>query len=75
MQILCIGFLWDPIGFLNINLLYAKGESKLILKLELIKKSVGIIILLISLPFGLIYIAIEASILFFFSGLYKHILH
>ena len=58
MQILCIGFLWDPIGFLNINLLYAKGESKLILKLELIKKSVGIIILLISLPFGLIYIAI-----------------
>ena len=58
LQILCLGFLWDPIGFLNINLLYIKGESKLILRLELIKKTIAIIILFISLPFGLIYIAI-----------------
>ena len=67
LQILCLGFLWDPIGFLNINLLYIKGESKLILRLELIKKSIAIIILLISLPFGLIYIAVGRSIYSFLA--------
>ena len=58
LQILCLGFLWDPIGFLNLNLLYVKGDSKLILRLEIIKKTIAIIILIISIPFGLIPIAI-----------------
>ena len=58
LQILCLGFMWDPISVLNINLLYVKGQSKAILQLELVKKTFAIIILLISLPFGIIYIAI-----------------
>jgi teichuronic acid exporter len=58
LQILCLGFLWDPIGFLNLNLLYVKGDAKLILRLEILKKTIAIIILVISIPFGLTPIAI-----------------
>jgi len=67
LQILCLGFIWDPIGFLNLNLLYVKGESKLILRLEIIKKTIGIIILIISIPFGLIPIAIGRAFYSFIS--------
>jgi O-antigen/teichoic acid export membrane protein len=58
LQILCLGFMWDPIGFLNINLLYIKGKPKSILRLEIVKKSIAIIILFTSIPFGITYIAI-----------------
>ena len=67
LQILCLGFLWDPIGFLNLNLLYVKGDSKLILRLEIIKKTIAIIILIISIPFGLIPIAIGRAFYSFIS--------
>ena len=38
---------------INLNLLYVKGRSDLSLKLDLIKKPIGIVILFASLPFGL----------------------
>lgn len=53
LQILCIGFMFDPICNINLNLLYVKGRSDLVLKLEIIKKTIAISILIASLPFGL----------------------
>lgn len=53
LQILCIGLMFDPICNINLNLLYVKGKSDLVLKLEVIKKTIAIAILIISLPFGL----------------------
>lgn len=67
LQILCFGFLWDPIGGLNLNLLYVRGDANLILKLEVIKKAIAILILIISLPFGLIYIAIGRALYSFIA--------
>ena len=67
LQILCLGFIWEPIGFLNLNLLYVKGESKLILRLEIIKKTIGFIILLTTLPFGIIPISIGRAFYSFIS--------
>ena len=53
LQLLCFGLMLDPICNINLNLLYVKGRSDLVLKLEVIKKSIAVIILVLSLPFGL----------------------
>ena len=53
LQILCFGLMLDPICNINLNLLYVKGRSDLVLKLEIIKKTIAITILIASLPFGL----------------------
>ena len=53
LQILCLGLMFDPICNINLNLLYVKGRSDLVLKLEIIKKTIAITILVVSLPFGL----------------------
>lgn len=54
LQILCFGMMWYPIHSVNINLLQVKGRSDLFLKLEIIKKILGISVLCITAPFGLI---------------------
>lgn len=53
LQILCVGLMFDPVCGINLNILYVKGRSDLVLKLEFIKKSVAVAILVASLPFGL----------------------
>lgn len=54
LQILCFALTWDHLGTLNLNLLYVKGRSDLVLKLEIIKKVIAISILFASIPFGII---------------------
>lgn len=53
LQILCFAYLWDGIVRINLNLLYVTGRSDLVLKLEIVKKSVAFTILVISLFFGI----------------------
>lgn len=53
MQVLCIGYIFSPLSILNLNLLYVKGRSDISLKLDLIKKPIGIMLLFASVPFGL----------------------
>ena len=54
LQIICFSFMWYPVHAINLNLLQVKGRSDLFLRLEIIKKIVGISILTITLPHGLI---------------------
>lgn len=54
LQILCFSMMWYPVHALNLNLLQVKGRSDLFLKLEIIKKIVGICILCISVPMGIV---------------------
>lgn len=54
LQILCLDFIWDPISLLNLNLLYVKKRSDLVLKLEVLKKVIAIAILFLTLPYGII---------------------
>ena len=49
LQILCFCYLWNCITTINLNLLNVKGRSDLVLKLEMIKKSIAFTILFISL--------------------------
>ena len=53
LQIICFSMMWWPIHAINLNLLLVKGRSDYFLKLEIIKKIYGIIILLFTLPLGL----------------------
>ncbi len=53
LQIICFSMMWYPIHAINLNLLQVKGRSDLFLKLEIIKKIVGICILFATVPIGL----------------------
>lgn len=57
LRILCIGAAFIPLTHINLNILYVKGRTDLVLKLELIKKSIAFAILFSCIPFG-IYILI-----------------
>lgn len=54
IQILCFSQMWYPVHSLNLNLLQVKGRSDLFLRLEIIKKIIGISIILVTIPFGLL---------------------
>ena len=52
-QILCLSGLLYPLHFLNINLLKVLGRSDLFLKIEIYKKIVGVIVILLLFKFGI----------------------
>ena len=56
LQIICFAMMWYPIHAINLNLLTVKGRSDLFLRLEIIKKIMGVSILCITVPMGLIAI-------------------
>ncbi|MFA7116542.1 MAG: lipopolysaccharide biosynthesis protein [Bacteroidales bacterium] len=54
LQILCFVMMWYPIHAINLNLLQVKGRTDLFLKLEIYKKIMTTVILVITSPFGII---------------------
>lgn len=57
LQILSVAMMLYPIHAINLNLLQVKGRSDLFLRLEIIKKILGIIVLCVTIPMGLIPMA------------------
>lgn len=53
LQIICFSLMWYPIHAINLNLLQVKGRSDYFLKLEVIKKILGVSILCVTIPLGL----------------------
>lgn len=58
LQILCVGYMFFPLNGLNVNLLMVKGRPDLVLKLDFIKKPVGILLLVAAIPFGIIWMMV-----------------
>ena len=54
LQIACLSYMWDHLSLLNLNILYVKGRSDLVFKLEVIKKSIAVLVLVVTIPHGLI---------------------
>ena len=54
LRILCLDWMFDIICVLNQNLLFVKGRTDLVLKLQIVKKSIALAILFASVPFGVI---------------------
>ncbi len=53
LQLLTFAGMWYPIHALNLNILNVKGRSDLFLRLEIIKKAIITIVLIISVPLGI----------------------
>jgi teichuronic acid exporter len=54
LQIICCALIWQPLSFLQINVLKTIGRTDIILKLEIMKRSVGLITIFASIPFGVV---------------------
>ena len=54
LQILCFSLMWWPVHAINLNLLQVKGRSDYFLKLEVYKKILGVAMLCITIPMGLV---------------------
>ena len=59
LQILSISFAFEPIANENLQAIKAVGRSDLVLKLEVIKRTLGIILLIVAIPFGVKMIAVS----------------
>lgn len=58
MQLICFSYALWPIHTINLQAINAMGRSDIFLKLEVIKKVVGVIALVISIPFGILIMAL-----------------
>lgn len=70
LQIICFAKMWYPIHAINLNLLQVKGRSDLFLRLEIIKKVVGLSVMCVTIPlgvtamcFGMVFTSINALII------------
>lgn len=69
LQIFSVSYMFLPIQTVNLQSISALGRSDITLRLQIYKKVVGIVILIISIPFGVHAIAIGAAISAFMSML------
>lgn len=60
LQISCVTFAFFPIHTANLQAIKAIGRSDVFLKLEIIKKIIGLIVLFISMQYGVLAIAFSA---------------
>lgn len=62
LQVFCFALMFDHLCQLNLNILYVKGRSDLVLRLEVIKKTISISILVAAIPFGVLAICLSRAI-------------
>ena len=62
LQLMCFSMMWYPIHAINLNLLQVKGRTDLFIRLEVIKKIIGLSILIVTLPLGLVVFCIGGII-------------
>lgn len=62
LQVFCFAYMFDHINQLNLNILYVKGRSDLVLRLEVIKKTISISMIVAAIPFGVLAICIARAL-------------
>lgn len=62
LQIFCFAYMFDHICALNLNILYVKGYSNLVLRLEVIKKVISISMILVAVPLGVLAICVARAL-------------
>ena len=65
-QILAIASIVRPISSYNLNILKVKGRSDLFLKVEVLKKVLGVSAIAIALPFGILPLVISFAVVSYF---------
>src|SRR5690606_11286057 len=66
-QILSCASIISPLSKYNLNILKVKGRSDLFLKLEVIKKVIGVGAIFVAAPFGLIALSVSYVLVFYFN--------
>jgi O-antigen/teichoic acid export membrane protein len=66
-QILAFASIVRPISTYNLNILKVKGRSDVFLKLEIIKKSIGIMAIAVALPYGVMALTISLTVVSYLS--------
>ena len=69
LRIFCFVYIFHPIHYTNLNAIKAMGRSDIYLKLEVMKKVIGVIALIISMRFGVLAMAYSLLITSFISQL------
>ena len=62
MMVLVIGWMLDPIIVVNLNMIYVKGRSDLVLKLEVVKKVIAIAIVVTAVQFGVFWLCVGRAV-------------
>ena len=62
LQVFCFALMFDHLCQLNLNILYVKGRSDLVLRLEIIKKTISISMLVAAIPFGVLAICLSRAV-------------
>lgn len=73
LQLMCISAMMHPINSINLNILKVKGRSDLILYLEIVKKVVLLIVLFVTINYGVLAIVagqILVAVLSYFPNAY-----
>lgn len=73
MQIICISRMITIISGINVNILYVLGRTDLALKQQYFKIAVRVILLIVAIPYGIIYIALAellTTIIHYFINTY-----
>jgi O-antigen/teichoic acid export membrane protein len=74
LRVLCLVGLFAPLNAINTNVLLAQGHSQRYLRIEIVKKLAGVLLLLAASPFGLVAMAwgqvVAAGAGFFLSAYY-----
>lgn len=60
LQVNCLFWMTQPLQTTNLQIIKATGRSDLCLKLEILKKIIGIFLLITSIPFGVMAVAISS---------------
>ncbi len=68
LQLGCVANLFRCQQFINNCVVKASGRASLLLKLDILKKGIGLAVLLISIPFGVFWIA-ASQIAFYFTSM------
>lgn len=62
MQICCFTFAFHPMASIDMQVIAAVGRSDMRLRLEFIKKPIGLLLLILAIPYGPMAIAISAAV-------------
>jgi teichuronic acid exporter len=66
-RLLCVAAIVYPLHIYNLNIINVKGRSDLFFKIEIIKKVVGTVIILLAISFGMIGLLISQILLSFIA--------
>lgn len=62
LQVLAFSYMFDPLSHVNLNILYVKGRTDLVLKLDIINRIIGLTILFSTIPFGIWWLCFGRSV-------------